>query len=118
MRSLELRTLAATAAFCGSAAFAQVVNIDQPVVNLADGPVSVAATFDLPIGRGPAQDTAAVSAALSTGLAFYTASYPVFGVFPLPSSLQHRGDRPFPGRKHNHHTNRAGAAEVYFPERR
>ena len=56
MRSLKLRTLAATAAFCGSAAFAQVVNVDQPVVNLADGPVSVAATFDLPgvsWGMGP-----------------------------------------------------------------
>src|SRR5713101_2936370 len=86
MRSLKLRTLAATAAFCGSAAFAQVVNIDQPVVNLADGPVNVAATFDLPIGMGPAQNLADF-AALSRGLAFYTARYPAFGAFLLPFNI-------------------------------
>jgi hypothetical protein len=72
--------------FCGSAAFSQVVNIDQPVLNLADGPVNVAATFDLPIGMGPAQNPA-IFAALSTGLAFYTASYPAFGSFPLTFNI-------------------------------
>jgi hypothetical protein len=82
MRSPQLRTIAAAAALCGSAAFAQVVNIDQPVVNLVDGPANVATTFDLPLGMGPAQDQTGL-AALSTGLAFYTASYPAFGTFPL-----------------------------------
>jgi hypothetical protein len=82
MRSLQLRTIATTAVLCGSVALAQVVNIDQPVVNLVDGPVNVAATFDLPIGMGPAQNEAHL-AALSTGLAFYTTSYPAFGAFPL-----------------------------------
>src|SRR5260370_32879027 len=82
MRSPNLDTLPAAAALCGSAAFAQVVNIDQPVVNLVDGPANVATTFDLPLGMGPAQDQTGL-AALSTGLAFYTASYPAFGTFPL-----------------------------------
>ena len=86
MRSPQLRTIAAAAALCGSAAFAQVVNIDQPMVNLVDGPVNVAATFDLPIGMGPAQDRTGL-AALSTGLAFYTASYQAFGVFPLAFNI-------------------------------
>jgi hypothetical protein len=63
--------------------FAQVVNIDQPVLNLADGPVSVNAGFDLPIRPGPAQDIAAQA----TGLAFFTASYPAFGSFPLAFNI-------------------------------
>jgi hypothetical protein len=78
--------MAATAALCASAAFAQVGNIDQPVVNLVDGPVNVAATFGLPVGMGPAQNQAEF-AALSTGLAFYTANYPAFGAFPLPFNI-------------------------------
>src|SRR5258708_28580177 len=82
MRLPQLRTIVAAAVLCGSAAFAEAVNIDQPAVNLVDGPVNVAATFDLPIGIGPAQDQAGL-AAPSTGLAFYTASYLAFGGFPL-----------------------------------
>ena len=70
MRSPQLRTMAAVAALCGSAAFAQV-NIDQPVVNLADGPVNVAAIFDLPIRMGPPQTDAAPFATAASGLAFY-----------------------------------------------
>jgi len=86
MRSPQLRTIAATAVLCGSAAFAQVANIDQPVVNLAGGPVNVAATFDLPMGMGPAQDQA-FALAPATGLAFYTANYQAFGSFPLAFNI-------------------------------
>jgi hypothetical protein len=86
MVHLHLRTIAATALLCGSAAFAQVDGIDQPVVNLASGPVNVSATFDLPIGPGPAQDTT-TPAPLATGLAFYTANYLAFGAFPLPFNI-------------------------------
>jgi hypothetical protein len=62
--------------------------IDGPAVNLLGGPVSVVTKYDLPIAPGPAQEQ--LSAAVSTGLAFYTASYPaVFssGSFPLPFSI-------------------------------
>src|SRR5580704_9647856 len=85
MRSAQLRTIA-IAVLCGSAAFAQVVDVDQPLVNLADGPVNVRAGFDLSIGLGPAQDQAGL-AGLSPGLAFYTASYAAFGAFPLPYNI-------------------------------
>ena len=83
MRSPQLRVIAAIAVLCSSAAFSQMVDVDQPVVNLVDGPVNVSTRFNLPIGIGPAQDQADV-AALGTGLAFYTANYPAFGTFPLP----------------------------------
>jgi len=82
MRTSQL-AMAATLALCSRVAFAQVVNIDQPVVNLVDGPVNVVAKFDLPIGTGPATYQLGV-AAPSAGLAFYTASYLAFGTFPLP----------------------------------
>jgi hypothetical protein len=78
--------MAAVAALCGSAAFAQV-NIDQPVVNLADGPVNVAAIFDLPIRMGPPQTDAAPFATAASGLAFYTANYQAFGSFPLTFNI-------------------------------
>ena len=88
MRSPQLSAMAAAAALCGSAVFAQVVNIDQPVVNLVDGPVNVAAIFDLPIRMGPAQTgLAAPSAAAPSGLAFYTANYQAFGSFPLTFNI-------------------------------
>jgi hypothetical protein len=83
MRSPQLTAIAAMAVLCGSAAFSQVVDMDQPVVNLVDGPVNISTKFNLPIGIGPAQDQADV-AALGTGLAFYTANYQAFGTFPLP----------------------------------
>jgi hypothetical protein len=92
MRSIQFRSntgiLAGIAVLlCCSAAFAQV---DGPVVNLADGPVSVVTTFDLPILTGPAQDQLGISA-LTPGLAFYTANYaaifPSFGAFPLPFNI-------------------------------
>jgi hypothetical protein len=86
MRSPLLRAIAATAVLCGSAAFSQVVDVDQPVVNLVDGPVNVSTTFHVAIGIGPAQDQADV-AALVTGLPFYTANYPAFGSFPLPFNI-------------------------------
>jgi PA domain len=81
----HLRSIAATVLLCGSAAFAQVDSIDQPVVNLANGPVNVSATFDLPMGTGPARD--ATLAGVVTGLAFYTANYSAFGSFPLPFNI-------------------------------
>jgi hypothetical protein len=81
MRSIQLAIM-----LCGIAAFAQ---IDGPAVNLSGGPVSVVPTFDLPILTGPAQEQ--VLAALTTGLAFYTANYPAvfpsFGAFPLPFNI-------------------------------
>jgi hypothetical protein len=83
MRCRQSGTLAAAAVLWGGASFAQVANIDQPVVNLADGPVSVNARFDLPMRPGPAQDIAAQA----TGLAFFTASYPAFGSFPLAFNI-------------------------------
>src|SRR5215472_782860 len=86
MRSPLLSAIAAMAVLCGSAAFSQVVDMDQPVVNLVDGPVNVATRFDLSIGIGPAQDQADV-AALGTSLPFYTANYPAFGTFPLPFNI-------------------------------
>src|SRR5580704_14226957 len=85
MVHLHLRTIAATAVLCGSATFAQVDSIDQPVVNLASGPVNVSATFDLPMGTGPAPD--ATLAGVVTGLAFYTTNYSAFGSFPLPFNI-------------------------------
>ena len=86
MRSPQLTAIAAIAVLCGSAAFSQVVDMDQPVVNLADGPVNVSTKFNLSIGIGPAQDSPDV-AALGTGLAFYTANYPAFDSFPLPFNI-------------------------------
>jgi hypothetical protein len=86
MRSPQLRAIAAIAVLCSSAAFSQVVDIDQTVVNLVDGPVNVSTKFNLPIGIGPVQDQADV-AALGTSLAFYTANYPAFGTFPLPFNI-------------------------------
>jgi hypothetical protein len=86
MRSPQLKAIAAMAVLCGSAAFSQVVDVDQPVVNLIDGPVNVSTKFNLPIGIGPAQDQADV-AALGTSLVFYTANYPAFGTFPLPFNI-------------------------------
>jgi len=55
-------------------------------VNLIDGPVNVTATFDLPVSAGPPQG-GGILFALSTGLAFHTASYPAFGSFPLPFNI-------------------------------
>ena len=86
MRSPQLQAIAAIAVLCSSAAFSQVVDIDQPVVNLVDGPVNVSTKFNLPIGIGPAQDQAD-AAALGTSLAFYTANYSAFGSFPLPFNI-------------------------------
>jgi hypothetical protein len=63
-----------------------MVNIDQQVVNLADGPVNVATSFDLPIGMGPAQDQAGVTPQ-ATGLAFYTTTYPSLGLVQLPFNI-------------------------------
>jgi hypothetical protein len=45
----------------------------QQTVNLADGPVSVVVTFDLPPGTGPAQEQL-LSIPAASGLAFYTAN--------------------------------------------
>jgi hypothetical protein len=70
-----------TVLFC-TAALAQ--DGDLPVVNLADGPVSVVVTLDLPSGTGPAQDQASV---LATGLAFYTANYLALGAVQLPFNI-------------------------------
>jgi hypothetical protein len=87
MRSQQLTAIAAIAVSCGSAAFSQVVDMDQPVVNLVDGSVNVSTKFNLPIGIGPAQDPADVAALVTGGLAFYTAKYPAFGGFPLPFNI-------------------------------
>jgi hypothetical protein len=87
MRSSQLASIAAIAVLCGSASFSQVVDMDQPVVNLVDGPVNISTKFNLRIGSGPAQDPADVAAALGTGLPFYTASYSAFGTFPLPFNI-------------------------------
>jgi hypothetical protein len=88
MRSLQLKAIAAMAVLCGSTAFSQVVDMDQPVVNLVDGPVNVSTRFNVSIGNGPAQDQADVAAAaLGTGLPFYTANYSAFGTFPLPFNI-------------------------------
>jgi hypothetical protein len=73
------RTLAGIAALCGSA-------FCQQTVNLTDGPVNVVATFDLPPGRGPAQDPSSGNAA-GTGLAFYTANYSALGGVQLPFNI-------------------------------
>jgi hypothetical protein len=73
------RMLAGIAALCGSA-------FCQQTVNLTDGPVNVIANFDLPPGRGPAQDLSSGSAA-GTGLAFYTANYSALGGFQLPFNI-------------------------------
>jgi hypothetical protein len=86
MRSPQLRVIAAIAVLWGSSAFSQVVDVDQPVVNLVDGPVNVSTKFNLPIGIGPAQDQADLAASV-TGLTFYTANYPAFGSFPLPFNI-------------------------------
>lgn len=87
MRSPQLTAIAVTAVLCGTAAFSQVVDFDQPVVNLVDGPVNVTTKFNVPIGIGPAQDPADVAAMVTGGLAFYTANYPAFGSFPLPFNI-------------------------------
>jgi len=86
MRSPQLSVIAAIAVLWGSTAFCQVVDFDQPVVNLVDGPVNVSTKFNVDIGIGPAQDQADV-AALGTSLAFYTANYTAFGTFPLPFNI-------------------------------
>jgi hypothetical protein len=78
--------IAIAAALCTRAASAQAVNIDQPIVNLVSGPMSVAVTFDLPMRMGPPQAQAG-PAALTAGLAFFTASYPAFGSFPLTFNI-------------------------------
>src|SRR5262245_44204740 len=71
-RAMSLRNTLAMligyAALCCATAFGQVVN-------LVDGPVDVAFSFDLPPGNGPTQDSSGVRSALPTGLAFYTAKY-------------------------------------------
>jgi PA domain len=87
MRSPQLRAFAVTVVLCSSAAFCQVVDVDQPVVNLVDGPVNVSTKFNVSIGIGPAQDPADVAALVTGGLAFYTANYPAFGGFPLPFNI-------------------------------
>jgi hypothetical protein len=69
--------LVGIAASCCSVAFA------QQTVNLADGPVSVTVTFDLPPGTGPAQEQSRLIAA-APGLAFYTANYTALGGVQLP----------------------------------
>jgi hypothetical protein len=71
MRWTQSGTLAAAAVLWSGAVFAQVVNIDQPAVNLSGGPVSINASFDLPVRPGPAQNITSQA----TGLAFFTASY-------------------------------------------
>jgi len=87
MRSAQLTAIAAIAVLCGSAAFSQVVDMDQPVANLVDGPVNVSTKFNVSIGIGPAQDPADVAALVTGGLAFYTTNYPAFGSFPLPFNI-------------------------------
>src|SRR5215469_12974522 len=88
MRSRQLNAIAAMAVLCGSTAFSQVVDMDQPVVNLVDGPVNITTKFNLKIGSGPAQDQADVeAAALGTCLPFYTANYSPFGTVPLPFNI-------------------------------
>jgi hypothetical protein len=79
-----IRTAAAAAVLFGGGVFAQS-NPDQPMVNLAGGPVNVTATFDLPMSMGPLQGFG--FAPLSTGLDFYTASYAAFGSFPLTFNI-------------------------------
>ena len=76
----KARIIAALTILWCSPAFPQVT------VNLVDGPVAVSATFDLPIGTGPAQTASALGAA-AAGLAFYTANYPALGGVQLPFNI-------------------------------
>jgi PA domain len=76
----KARIIAVLSVFLCSPAFAQVT------INLAEGPVTVSATFDLPPGRGPAQTASGLSA-LAAGLAFYTARYPALGGVQLPFNI-------------------------------
>jgi len=85
MQQLGIIILAGISLFGRGAAFAQD-GPSQPTVNLAGGPVSVAATFDLPLGPGPAQDQN-IFAAASIGLAFHTTSYPLLGGVMLPFNI-------------------------------
>ena len=82
--------LSRSAVFCGillgaSTIWAQVSNVDQPILNLASGPASVTATFDLPFGPGPAQGLQLFAS--SAGLAFYNAAYTSLGGVPLAFNI-------------------------------
>jgi hypothetical protein len=77
-----VRIMAALSILCCGPAFSQVM------ANLADGPVPIAAKFDLPIGLGPAQTATPFSAAAAApGLVFYTANYPALGGVQLPFNI-------------------------------
>lgn len=77
--------------YCATA-YAQTGDpIDGPIsaqINLADGPVPVTVTLDLPAGTGPAQEQAAANAiGPALGLPFHTANFLALGSTLLPFNI-------------------------------
>ncbi len=93
MRWFELKNaglLACMAGLCCMGVYGQVLNpVDGPVsaqINLANGPVTVTVSFDLPIGRGPAQ-TSANAGALAPGLPVFKSNFLSLGSVFLPFNI-------------------------------